>query len=109
MPPRTTLSSLPPPSKHVKLTDVGDNGSVPTIDHPECSTSVIGDENDVAPLEEIPTVDLDRLSSQSSDVDADNEDVGGDCELSPSVEVNGNDDIYLESVSISKLVRCIAL
>ena len=92
-----------PPSKHIKLADVGDDGSVPTIDHPECSTSVNGDENDVAPLEEIiSTVDLDCLSSQSSNVDADNEDVGGDCELSPSVDVSRN-DIYLESASISKL------
>ena len=88
---------MPPPSKHVKLADVGDNGSVPTIDHPECSTSRTGDDKQI-----IPIVDLDRLSSQSSDVDADNEDVGGDCELSPSVDVSSK-DIYLESVSITKL------
>ena len=56
------------------------------------------------PLKEIiSTVNLDHLSSQNSNVDADNEDVGGYCELSPSVDVSDYDDIYLESVSISKL------
>ena len=52
------------------------------------------------------TLDLDRLSSQSSDVDANNEDVGGDCELSPSVDVSGNNDIdLLASVNLICQVR----
>lgn len=57
-------SFVPPsPSKRVKLAhvaDIGDSdGSVPTIDHPESSTSATDDADDAATLEEIvPTVDL---------------------------------------------------
>ena len=114
-------SYVPPPSKRCVKLAIGNVDSPPSTHHPDNSTSMTGDANDLAPLEEmIPTVDLhgakdlpeSSLSgsdSQSSDLAMDdiqlhddNEGVDGDREFSASVDVSSNDDTLNLLASVNR-------